>query len=95
MRDKYHDLAPSVLEDFESQIRLVSERLAKLHGTPHLGNYSHPTAEFVFIVLSRKTPQDAYRSAFQRLIEFESWETDVDDRTSAERPSARVDGDGK
>lgn len=57
----------------EERLRWASRRLRALHGTPHLGNFANPTDEFVYIVLSRKTPERAYASAFTSLKRVGDW----------------------
>lgn len=60
-------------ERWERALRRLHERLHDLYGTPHLGNYSDPTDEFVYIVLARKTPEKAYRRAFVTLKLSGGW----------------------
>lgn len=66
------------LDRFEGCLRHLAARLHEVHGSPHLGNYSDPTDEFVFIVLSRKTAERAYLSAFASLKRVGSWERVMD-----------------
>lgn len=74
MKERFPEVSSKILEGFESEVREVSDQLAELYGTPHLGNFSDPTAEFLYIVLSRKTPEDAYIEAFRSLLELRSWD---------------------
>jgi endonuclease III len=62
----------------ETALRWIAGRLDAVHGTPHLGNFSDPTDEFVFIVLSRKTPERAYVPAFKSLKGIGTWEHVLD-----------------
>ena len=50
-----------------SYLREVARILAVLYGTPDLGNKPDPTDELVYIILSRKTPEEAYQEAFNAL----------------------------
>lgn len=63
------------LDDGTSHLREVARILAALHGTPDLGNKKDPVDELVYIILSRKTREDAYQGAFTALKEaFPSWD---------------------
>lgn len=62
------------IASLETNLHWVSKRLHAAYGTPHLGNLADPTDEFVFIVLSRKTPERAYTSAFESLKRIGGWE---------------------
>lgn len=66
------------LERLEGALRVLAIRLHRAHGSPHLGNYSDPTDEFVFIVLSRKTAERAYVPAFASLKRVGSWQRVLD-----------------
>lgn len=62
----------------EEECRTVVKTLHGLYGTPHLGNRRNPTDEFIYIILSRKTPEKAYQKAFLNLKQFGSWEAIAD-----------------
>ena len=56
-------------------LREVSRILELVHGSPRLGNKSDPVDELVYIMLSRKTREDAYQSAYDELKErFPTWD---------------------
>jgi endonuclease III len=55
-------------------LRSLNAELHRLYGTPHLGNLSDPTGEFVYIMLARKTPERAYQSAFRAIKASGNWE---------------------
>lgn len=65
--------AASRLARCEHALRRLNAELHDIYGTPHLGNLSDPTDEFVYIVLARKTPERAYQSAFRRLKASGDW----------------------
>lgn len=50
-----------------SHLREVARIAAVLHGTPDLGNKEDPVDELVYIILSRKTREDAYQQAYEQL----------------------------
>lgn len=64
----------SALPSVEKSLRDLAEALHTIHGTPHLGNRLDPTEELVYIVLSRKTAERAYRPAFDRLRALGTWD---------------------
>jgi endonuclease III len=50
-----------------------------LYGTPGLGNKKDPTDELVYIILARKTREDAYQQVFRRLKQrFKTWDDLLD-----------------
>jgi len=56
-------------------LREVARILAAVHGTPRLGNRDDPVDELVYIIMSRKTPEKAYQTAFNALkSEFPVWD---------------------
>ncbi len=63
-----------LVRHIEERLRRVATRAKDAYGTPHLGNWSDPTDELVFIVLSRKTPERAYVPAFAALKHLGTWE---------------------
>jgi DNA (cytosine-5)-methyltransferase 1 len=81
-----------LVDDGISFLREIARIMAVLYGTPDLGNKKDPVDELVYIVLSRKTREDAYQQAFAALKErFSSWDELLDaDRDEVEallRPS--------
>jgi DNA (cytosine-5)-methyltransferase 1 len=57
------------------RLRELATILAVLHGSPGLGNHPDPVDELVYIILSRKTREDAYQSTFEALKKrFKTWE---------------------
>jgi len=61
------------LRTFQDLVRVVHGMLHEHHGTPHLGNWQDPTDEFVYIILSRKTPEKACVRAFEVLQAAGDW----------------------
>lgn len=60
-------------------LREVARILAALHGTPNLGNKQDPVDELVYIILARKTREDAYQSTFDALKKrFVTWDELLD-----------------
>ena len=60
-------------------MREIARVLAVLHGTPRLGNRDDPVDELVYIIMSRKTPEKAYQSAFIALKNaFPRWDMLLD-----------------
>jgi len=58
---------------------VTSERFARVlalvHGTPRLGNKDDAVDELVYIILARKTREDAYQRTFDALkARFPSWD---------------------
>ncbi len=77
----------SLVNDGISFLREIARMMAVLHGTPDLGNKKDPVDELVYIILSRKTREDAYQEAFAALkSRFPSWDDLLDaDRTEIEK----------
>ncbi len=68
-----------LLDEGIAHIREVARILAVLHGTPDLGNKANPVDELIYIILSRRTREDAYEAAFTTLKErFATWEELLD-----------------
>jgi hypothetical protein len=58
-----------------SFLREVARILAVLYDTPDLGNKADLTDELVYIILSRKTRESAYKKGFKALKErFRTWD---------------------
>jgi DNA (cytosine-5)-methyltransferase 1 len=69
------DAVRAIVDEEISWIREVSRTLALLHGTPRLGNLPDPVDELVYIILARKTREDAYQASFSALKKrFRTWE---------------------
>lgn len=63
------------LDESIAWIREVNRILELVHGTPRLGNKRDAVDELVYIILSRKTRENAYQSAFDELkLTFTHWE---------------------
>lgn len=70
-RQRAEELVNTLTEELEQIEALLQER----YGVPHLYNVKDPLAELLLIMLSRKTPEDAYLRAFDRLLDgHDSWE---------------------
>jgi DNA (cytosine-5)-methyltransferase 1 len=64
-----------LVDDLVAYLREVARILAVIHGTPRLGNKSDPVDELVYIVLARKTREEAYQQAFDALKKrFPRWD---------------------
>lgn len=60
---------------FEETLRRVDARLRETYGVAHHHNVQDPMAEVLLILISRKTPEDAYLRAFERLLgSVDSWQ---------------------
>ncbi len=69
------DAATNRLNTLHDYLEGVDMILRQRYGVPHLHNVRDPLAELLLIVLSRKTPEDAYLRAFHRLLQsHDSWE---------------------
>lgn len=57
------------------RIHLLARMLSLCHGDPRLGNVEDPLDELVYVMLSRKTREDAYQQAFTALkLRFKTWD---------------------
>lgn len=68
----------------EEGLRDVDTRLREVFGVDHLENLADPMGELLLIILARKTPEDAYLRAFERLTSrVDSWAqmAQLDDET--------------
>lgn len=76
----------ALVDDGVSYLREIARFMAILHGTPDLGNKKDPVDEMVYIILSRKTREDAYQGAFTVLKRrFPTWDELLDaDRDEVE-----------
>jgi len=54
--------ARSLVDEGITYLREVARLLSLLHGTPRLGNKNDPVDELVYIILSRKTREEAYQA---------------------------------
>jgi DNA (cytosine-5)-methyltransferase 1 len=62
-----------------AHLREVARILAVLYGSPRLGNKEDPVDELVYIILARKTREDAYRATFDALkAKFTRWDELLD-----------------
>jgi endonuclease III len=69
----------ALVDDGISYLREIARIMAILYGTPDLGNKKDPVDELVYIILSRKTREEAYQQAFQALKTwFSSWDELLD-----------------
>jgi len=69
----------SLIDDGIIFLREMARVMALLHGTPHLGNKKDPVDELVYIILSRKTREGAYQTAFDALEQrFDTWDELLD-----------------
>lgn len=67
--------ARGLVDEAAAYLREISRMLAVLYGTPRLGNKDDPVDELVYIILSRKTREDAYQTVFEQLKkEFRDWD---------------------
>lgn len=73
--DRARDAVRELLDAGISHLREVARIVAALHGTPDLGNKADPVDELVYIILSRKTREEAYQQAYAGLKRrFPSWD---------------------
>lgn len=64
-----------LVDDGISYLREVARIAALLHGTPRLGNKEDPVDELVYIILARKTREDAYQRTYDALKKrFSTWD---------------------
>lgn len=69
----------ALVDDGISFLREIARMMAILHGTPDLGNKKDPVDELVYIILSRKTREEAYQQAFDALkARFQTWDQLLD-----------------
>jgi DNA (cytosine-5)-methyltransferase 1 len=65
----------SRVDDGIAFMREIARITDLLHGTPRLGNQDDPVDELVYIVLSRKTREEAYQRSFRNLkAAFPKWD---------------------
>jgi DNA (cytosine-5)-methyltransferase 1 len=76
----------ALVDDGISYLREIARLMAILHGTPDLGNKKDPVDEMIYIILSRKTREEAYQQAFTALKQrFRKWDELLDaDRDEVE-----------
>lgn len=73
------ELVRALVDDGISFVREIARMMAILYGTPDLGNKKDPVDELVYIILSRKTREDAYQEAFAVLkARFATWDELLD-----------------
>jgi DNA (cytosine-5)-methyltransferase 1 len=77
--DQTRDAVRDLVDDGISYLREVARIVAVLYGTPDLGNKPDPVDELVYIILSRKTREEAYQQAFTALkTRFATWDALLD-----------------
>jgi DNA (cytosine-5)-methyltransferase 1 len=86
------DQTRALVDDGISFLRELARMMAILHGTPDLENKGDAVDELVYIILSRKTREEAYQLAFASLkARFRSWDdlldTERDEVEELLRPS--------
>jgi DNA (cytosine-5)-methyltransferase 1 len=65
----------SKVDEYTTWIREVANILAVKYRTPDLGNKQDPVDELVYIILARKTREEAYQATFDALKKrFSSWD---------------------
>jgi DNA (cytosine-5)-methyltransferase 1 len=65
----------ALVDEGVAELREINRILELLHDTPTLGNKADAVDELVYIVLSRKTREDAYQSTYADLKQrFPTWE---------------------
>lgn len=63
------------LDALSAQLLTLTVALAERYGTPDLGNKIDPVDELVYIILSRRTREGAYQSAYETLkSRYRTWE---------------------
>ena len=63
------------IDELCSDLLSISASLAHAHGTPDLGNKHDAVDELVYIILSRRTREDAYQAAYKVLkTRYRRWE---------------------
>jgi DNA (cytosine-5)-methyltransferase 1 len=68
-----------LVDDGISFLREIARMMAIVHGTPDLGNKKDPVDELVYILLSRKTREEAYQEAYRALKDrFSTWDEVLD-----------------
>jgi endonuclease III len=70
-----NDYVDVVIDVVAEELLAITSRLADRYGTPDLGNKIDPVDELVYIILSRRTREDAYQAAYQALRStYAGWE---------------------
>lgn len=65
----------ALVDDYIAAMREVARVAAVLHGTPRLGKRkSDPVDELIYIILSRKTREEAYQTYAALRERFPSWD---------------------
>jgi DNA (cytosine-5)-methyltransferase 1 len=79
MRNQTPEDVRAAVDEAIAWVREINRLLELLHGTPTLGNKADPVDELVYIILSRKTREDAYQSSFDALKRsYRRWEDLLD-----------------
>jgi DNA (cytosine-5)-methyltransferase 1 len=78
-RDATHEDVRALVDEGIAFLREISRLTALLYGSPRLGNKEDPVDELVYIILARKTREDAYQQTFDALKRsFATWDALLD-----------------
>jgi len=78
-RDASRKDVRALVDEGLSYLRELARMLALLYGSPSLGNKEDPVDELVYIILARKTREEAYQRTYETLkSEFSSWDALLD-----------------
>jgi endonuclease III len=62
--------------EWQSIVKWVDKRLEETHRSPNHGNYTNPTNELFYILLTKKTNPTHYQPIFKKLLsKYRSWES--------------------
>jgi len=65
----------ALVDDGITFLREIARMVALIHGTPRLGNKEDPVDELVYIILARKTREEAYQQTYDALKKrFSTWD---------------------
>ena len=74
-RGATHEEVRALVDEGIAFLREISRLTALLYGSPRLGNKEDPVDELVYIILARKTREDAYQQTFDALKHsFATWD---------------------
>ncbi len=77
--DGSHQVVRALVDEGLSYLRELARMLALLYGSPSLGNKEDPVDELVYIILARKTREEAYQRTYETLKSvFPSWDDLLD-----------------
>ena len=78
-RGATHEEIRALVDEGIAFLREISRLTALLYGSPRLGNKEDPVDELVYIILARKTREDAYQQTFDALKRsFATWDELLD-----------------